>query len=103
MSQVATSEFLDALRAGRILDDARIDELRARPEATWGDLVSLSNYAQERGWLTSYQVHELREGRGGGLAVGGYRIFDKLNEGPAGTTYKALNPALQQPVSLRVL
>ena len=103
MSHAATSQFFEGLQSSRLLDDARIDELRSRPEAVWGDVVSLSNFAQERGWLTAYQAHELREGRGDGLAVGGYRIFDKLNDGPGGVTYKALHPALQQPVSLRLL
>ncbi|HEX3147363.1 MAG TPA: serine/threonine-protein kinase [Gemmataceae bacterium] len=103
MSHAATSEFFEALRTGRLLDDDRIDELRARPESTWGDLISVSNYAQERGWLTPYQIQELREGRGSGLVVGGYRIFDKVNDGPAGATYKALHPALHSPVSLRLL
>src|SRR5215213_8237240 len=103
MSHAATSEFFDGLKTSRLLDDDRIDELRARPEAVWGDVVSLSNYAQDRGWLTAYQANELREGRGDRLAVGGYRIFDKVADGPEGTTYKALHPAVAQPVSLRLL
>jgi serine/threonine protein kinase len=103
MSHAATSQFIDALRASRVLDDARVGELESRPEAESGDVVSLSNYAQERGWLTPYQAQELREGRGHRLAVGAYRIFDKLDDGPAGVTFKALHPALQQPVWLRVL
>jgi eukaryotic-like serine/threonine-protein kinase len=103
MSHAATSQFFDGLRASRVLDDARVGELESRPEAESGDVVSLSTYAQERGWLTAYQAQELREGRGHRLAVAGYRIFDKLDDGPAGVTFKALHPALLQPVSLRVL
>ena len=37
-----------------------IEELRARPEALWGDVVSLAGYAQQQGWLTAYQAQELR-------------------------------------------
>ena len=83
MSHDATSQFLDGLRNTRLLDDARVDELRARPEAQWGDVDSLAHYAQDRGWLTPYQAREVRAGRGGRLAVGGYRIFDVLADGPA--------------------
>lgn len=103
MSHPATSEFLDGLQSSKLLDESRIDELRSRPEATWGDVSSLTSYAQQRGWLTPYQVQELNEGRGDQLVVHGYRIFDKVEDGPGGTTFKALHPALLQPVSLRVL
>jgi eukaryotic-like serine/threonine-protein kinase len=103
MPHAATSQFFEGLRTSRLLDDDRLEELEARPEAIWGDVVSLANYAQDRGWLTAYQTSELRDGRGHRLAIGGYRIFDKLDEGPAGTTFKALHPALANPVSLRVL
>ena len=103
MSHAATSQFFEGLRASRLLDDACIGELASRPEAEWGDVVSLSNYALDRGWLTAYQARELREGRGHRLAIAGYRIFDKLDDGPAGVTFKALHPALPQLVSLRVL
>jgi serine/threonine-protein kinase len=103
MPHAAASQFFDGLRASRLLDDGCIGELESRPEAESGDIDSLANYAQERGWLTAYQALELREGRGHRLSVSGYRIFDKLDDGPAGTTFKALHPALQEPVSLRVL
>src|SRR5262249_56894872 len=101
--QAATTSFFECLRASRILDDARVDELQSRPEAAWGDVVSLAGYAQAQGWLTAYQVRELQEGRGERLAFNGYRIVDKLAESPAGVTYKALHPALMQPVSLRMV
>src|SRR3954470_15087157 len=103
MSHDATTQFLEGLRNTRLLDDARLDELRSRPEAQWGDVDSLAHYAQDRGWLTAYQASEVRQGRGDRLAVGGYRIFAVLADGPAGVTYKATHPALQQPVSLRLL
>lgn len=103
MSHPATSQFLDGLQSSKLLDDSRIDELRSRPEASAGDVASLTSYAQQRGWLTPYQVRELQEGRGDRLVVHGYRIFDKIDDGPGGTTFKALHPALMQPVSLRVV
>jgi eukaryotic-like serine/threonine-protein kinase len=103
MSHPATNLFFDGIQSSRLLDDTHVNELKARPEAAWGDVVSLSNYAQDRGWLTPYQTLELREGRGSKLTIGGYQIFDKIADGPSGVTYKALHPALQQPVSLRLL
>jgi serine/threonine protein kinase len=103
MSHAATSQFFDGLRASQLLDDARVTELAGRPEAAWGDIVSLGNYARDQGWLTDYQLRELREGRGHRLAVGPYRIFDQVEDGPGGPTFKALHPAIQQPVAIKVL
>lgn len=103
MPNVTTDQLLDTLRACRFLDDAQVDELRARPEAQWGDVASLSDYARERGWLTAYQAQELSQGRGDALALGGYCIFDKVSDGPAGVTFRALHPALQQPVIIRLV
>src|SRR5688572_22350292 len=103
MSHPNTSQFFDGLRASQLLDDARISELAGRPEAATGDVVSLGDFAREQGWLTDYQVRELRDGRGHRLAVGPYRIFDQVEDGPGGPTYKALHPALPQPVSIKLL
>lgn len=103
MSQVSASQFLDGIRSSQLLDDASIAELQARPEVVWNDVAALAKYAQDRGWLTTYQTTELSEGRGDRLNIAGYRIFDKIEEGPFGTHFKALHPALQQPVSIRVL
>jgi len=103
MPHDATTEFLDGLRTSRLLDDARLDELRNRPEAQWDDVETLAHYAEQRGWLTAYQVKEVRAGRGDRLAVGGYRISEMVADGPPGVTYKATHPALQQPVWLRLV
>ncbi len=103
MSHAATTQFLDGLRATRLLDDARIDELRSRPEAVWGDVASLQRHAEQQGWLTPYQLRELDEGRGDGLIVGTYRIVEKLSDGSSGPVFKALHPALVPPVRIHVL
>ena len=103
MSNAATAQFLDGLRAARLLDDSRIDELRARPEANWDDVHSLGQYAEGQGWLSAYQVAEVREGRGDGLTIANYRVVDRLRDGPGGPTYKALHPSLTQPVTLQLL
>lgn len=103
MPHDATTEFLEGLRASRLLDDARLDELRNRPEAQWDDVDTLAHFAEERGWLTAYQAKEVRAGRGDRLAVGGYRLSDVVADGPPGVTYKATHPALPQPVWLRLV
>ncbi|WP_020473840.1 serine/threonine protein kinase [Zavarzinella formosa] len=103
MSHPTTLQYLDGLRSSRLLDDDRLSELQTLPEATWGDTDALARHAQERGWLSPYQVGELREGRGSQLVVGAYKLVEKLSEHSGYVTYKALHPALPNPVSLRVI
>jgi serine/threonine protein kinase len=103
MSHAATSSFFEGLRTTRLLDEARIAELEGRPEAAWGDVVSLGEFALKQGWLTPYQLTELREGRGHRLVVGAYHVFDRIADGPAGAAFKALHPSIPQPVALNVL
>jgi len=86
-----------------LLDDARLSELLTLPEAAWGDTDALARHAQQRGWLSAYQVSELREGRGHALTVVAYKLVEKLGEKPGTITYKALHPALPDPVSLSVI
>src|SRR5262245_27011180 len=103
MSHVSTSQFLDRLRAARLLDDARIEQLRALPEAAWGDILSLGRYAEQQGWLSAYQANEVREGRTDGLNIGNYGVVDRLSDGPGGPTVQAVHPSLSQPVTVRLL
>ena len=104
MSHAATSQFFEGLRASRLLDDASVEELKSRPEATCGDVRF--PFQLRTGARLVDRVSSARTARGTwsrACCVGGYRIFDKLDDGPGGVTFKALHPALQQPVSLRVL
>ncbi len=103
MSHPTTLEYLDGLRSSRLLDDDRLSELQRLPEADAGDTDGLARHAQQRGWLSPYQVNELREGRGGRLMVAAYRLVEKLTAAPGRVTYKATHPALPDPVSLSVI
>ena len=98
MSHDALSQFLDGLRPAASSTTPASMTAAPAPSAV-GRRRYPAHYAEQRGWLTPTQAREVREGRVDQLAVGGYRIFDKLTDGPAGVTYKATHPALQLPVS----
>ena len=102
MSPADATQFLDGLRASRLLDDRRLDEIQSTPGVA-DSIDSLSSYVRERGWLTPYQFDEVAAGRGGALAIGGYRLQERLSDDAGGTTYKATHPALPDPVALRVV
>jgi eukaryotic-like serine/threonine-protein kinase len=100
---VDVAAFLDGIRSLRLLDDSRLAELQNRPESHTSDLDGLANYAQNRGWLTAFQIYTLREGRGSQLAVGNYRLVDQISETDSGWNYLALHPALPNPVAVRLV
>lgn len=103
MSADTTPQFLDALYASRLLEAQQIEELIRRPETPTSELPHLCRFLTDRGWLTPYQVEQIRLGYGQRLHFNGYRILDQLGEGMGGISYKAYHPALRQAVTLRCL
>ena len=103
MSTELMSRFLEGLHASRLLDNDRIEELLRRPEPPQGDLDGVARFLEGNGWLTRYQIEEIREGRGTTLTFSGYRLLERLADFPSGPAYRAFHPALQKPVVLRWL
>lgn len=101
MSQIDINQLLDTLRTTRLLDDARLAELRTRSEVVWGNLEGLAKYLVEQTLVTPFQMQELLAGRGERLVVGGYRLVELLATSDGGNSYKTLHPALANPVNLR--
>src|SRR5207249_1120836 len=67
------------------------------------DPRSLGRELIERGWLTSYQVSQLVQGRGKDLVVGPYILLDRIGEGGMGQVFKARNRATNQPVAVKLV
>jgi eukaryotic-like serine/threonine-protein kinase len=103
MSTETMSQFLEGLHASRLLDNDRIDELLRRPEPPHGDIDGVARFLENNGWLTRFQINEIREGRGQSLLFSGYRLLERLTDQPSGPAFRAFHPALQQPVVVRWL
>ena len=103
MSTELMSQFLEGLHASRLLDSHRIDELHRRPELPQGDLDGATQFLESQGWLTRFQIDEIRNGRGQSLVFSGYRLLEEFPEKPCGRSFKAFHPALQQAVTVRLV
>ncbi|HEY8504424.1 MAG TPA: serine/threonine-protein kinase, partial [Gemmataceae bacterium] len=100
MGYESTPHFLDAVRASGLLGPDQLEELARRPAPPpSGD--DLGAYLRERGWLTDYQLEQIRQGEGHRLVFAGYRILEKLGEAASGDVCKAYHPALRRPVVLK--
>lgn len=101
MSTELMSRFLENLHASRLLETDRIEELLRRPEPPQGDMDGVSRFLQDKGWLTRFQIDEIREGRGLALTFSGYRLLERLPDLPSGPAFRAFHPGLQKAFVLR--
>ena len=103
MSTPQMSQFLEGLQSSRLLDNGRIEEVLRRPEAPKGDVEGVARFLESSGWLTRFQIDEVRQGRGAGLMFAGYRLVSRLPDQPSGQAFKAVHPIAPLPVVLRWL
>ncbi len=96
------SEFFDGLRSSRLLEAERIEELLQRPEPQ-GDLDGFSQFLETQGWLTRFQIDEIRHGRGQELQFAGYRLLEKMPDRPCGREFKAHHPTRPEAVVVRLV
>lgn len=101
MSTELMTQFIERLSASKLLDGGRLDELMRRPEPPRGDVDGVAKFLESNGWLTRFQIDEIRQGRGGALVFGGYRLLERLPDPSGGRAYKAFHPALPQAVVVR--
>ena len=102
MSSELMTRFLDGLRSSNLLDDDRIEEAM-RSHNPNGDVDGLAEQLHQKGWLTAYQIEEIKEGRGERLIQAGYKILEKLPDNARGATYLAKPPNRREPVVLHII
>jgi response regulator RpfG family c-di-GMP phosphodiesterase/serine/threonine protein kinase len=97
-------EFLGSLEASRLLAPAEPKAFLARhPELRDRDTPALVEALVEHGLLSDYQASRLLVGRTFGLAIGNYRVIDRIGVGGMGVVYKAEHVHMKRTVALKIL
>jgi response regulator RpfG family c-di-GMP phosphodiesterase len=95
----------DLLQASFVLTEDW-EQLRAtaREEiATAADAATLLARLVEHGLLTAYQARRIETGSTFGLALGNYRILDRLGAGGMGVVFRAEHTRMRRQVAIKVL
>ncbi|MBX7103202.1 MAG: serine/threonine protein kinase [Gemmataceae bacterium] len=97
-------QFLDALRASRLLSEEEIVAGQAAiSERDRAAAPALAAAFVRQGKLTTFQARKLLAGISKGMVVGPYRILAPIGKGGMGKVYLARDSRGGQPVALKVL
>src|SRR5262249_50141995 len=97
----SVADLLDALRRNSLLSEAQFSQLGN--ETKGANAKELAGRLLQRGWLTSYQVNQLIQGRIQSLIVGAYLVLERLGEGGAGRVFKARHRRMDRIVALKII
>src|SRR5262245_36215360 len=99
MAVSSLTDLVQQLSAGPLLSAERRQEL-PHLQTSFSDPRALARELVKRGWLTTYQVNQLVQGRGRELVLGPYVLQERLGEGGMGTVFRAHHTFLNRPVAL---
>jgi serine/threonine-protein kinase len=99
----SVGSLIDELHRARILDPAQEAALTHAMRARFASPKALVQHLIESGWLTTYQVGQLAERRGGELRLGEYVLREALGEGGMGQVFKARKFGTPQDVALKIV
>jgi serine/threonine-protein kinase len=103
MGAVSTSALVDVLRRSPLLTPAQQGELVHTLQGRFPDARLLARQLLERGWLTSYQINQLVQGKGGDLVLGPYVLLERLGEGGTGRVFTARHQHMNRIVALKII
>jgi len=99
----SAGSLIDTLRTFRLISAEQYQQLLGQTLSKGGDPRPLAKQLVQRGVLTVYQINQLFAGRGKDLAVGAYRVLDRLGQGGLSTVYKARHVDMDRIVALKVI
>lgn len=98
-----TGNLIDALRTFRLVSPEECQRLLVAIQGKSGDPRPLAKQLVQRGLLTVYQINQLFAGHGKELAIGNYRVLDRLGQGGLSTVYKARHVEYELTVALKII
>jgi serine/threonine-protein kinase len=87
----------------QLLEPAQTRELTRSLMGRFQEPKALARDLLQRGWLTTYQVNHLFQGRASDLLLGAYVIEERLGEGGMGQVFRARHKLLNRRVALKVI
>jgi serine/threonine-protein kinase len=87
----------------QLLEPAQTRELTRSLRGRFEEPKALARDLLQRGWLTTYQVNHLFQGRASDLLLGAYVIEERLGEGGMGQVFRARHKLLNRRVALKVI
>src|SRR5690349_12833211 len=101
MPHASTSDLLDSLRAGGLLN---VQQVAALTEAELSQAAeTLADDLLRRGWITRFQADRLAGREHGPLTMGPYVLLDRLGAGGMGEVFKARHRLMDRVVALKVI
>ena len=98
-----TGNLIEALRTYRLVSAEQYRQLLTNLHGKGGDARPLAKQLVQRGLLTVYQINRLFAGHGKELAIGNYRVLDRLGQGGLSTVYKARHVEYDLTVALKII
>ena len=89
MTITSTGTLIDSLHLFRLISSEQHQQLLGLVQGKTGDPRPLAKQLVQRGWLTVFQINQLFAGQGKDLAVGAYRVLDRLGQGGLSQVFKA--------------
>jgi serine/threonine protein kinase len=103
MSAISTPALVNALSRSPLLTSTQQGELVQTLQGRFPDARLLARQLLERGWLTSYQINQLFQGRGSDLVLGPYVLLERLGEGGTGRVFTARHQHMNRIVAVKII
>lgn len=103
MAIETVDDLIGTIRAADLLSPERLNELTLAVTGRTEDPKRLGKYLVQRRWLTLFQLQAIFQGVAGELAVGPFRILDRLGKGGVSSVFRAWDTVNHRVVALKVI